>query len=108
MSGPLKRAPGGEADSEKLLADLAREGEAARARAEAAESAMLSLGDITKLHEDAWRDSALERDQALGLVLQWQPKVEQPLGADTRVVVVGDEDGAPLCRLREDAVVLDS
>ena len=64
ISGLLKRAPGGEADSEKLLADLAREGEAARARAEAAESAMLSLGDITKLHEDAWRDSALERDQA--------------------------------------------
>eukprot|EP00310_Coccolithus_braarudii_P014116 CAMPEP_0183349806 /NCGR_PEP_ID=MMETSP0164_2-20130417/13877_1 /TAXON_ID=221442 /ORGANISM="Coccolithus pelagicus ssp braarudi, Strain PLY182g" /LENGTH=249 /DNA_ID=CAMNT_0025521595 /DNA_START=48 /DNA_END=793 /DNA_ORIENTATION=- len=54
----LTQAEDGEADSEGLLRRLADEEQAALARVATAEGAM------PRLHEDAWREHALARDQA--------------------------------------------
>ena len=64
---PLLAEPWSDGDSasDALLSRLASEAEAARDRVETAKRAMPKLEHLTKLHEDAWRDHALERDQAL-------------------------------------------
>ena len=62
---PLLTQPeDGETDSEGLLRRLADEARAALARVETAERAMPTLDELPRLHEDAWRERALARDQA--------------------------------------------
>ena len=60
----LTQAEDGEADSEGLLRRLADEEQAALARVATAEGAMPTLDELPRLHEDAWREHALARDQA--------------------------------------------
>ena len=55
---------GSNTDSEGLLRALASEAAAALTRAEAAKAAMPTQDVLLTLHEDAWREHALARDQA--------------------------------------------
>ena len=60
----LDHAVGDDTDSEGLIRGLAGGADAALARAEGAKDAMPTHDALLTLHEDAWREHALARDQA--------------------------------------------